>query len=169
MSSGYSRWTLAGRKPALSFFSRTAAPRNLSLPPYHLCFLTTNSQTLYLRHLTHIQSCVLVGAAPENEVQAFDRAPDHGLRGCHFGFGSLSIPRLSMPFFSEPGRHTFFLLFIITFTHSSSCDHLILPSLSLSTRELAFMRARMPRIKRNSSKINSRINHGFDCVEMNRC
>lgn len=71
------------------------------------------------------------GWCSRNEVQAFDPAPDHWLKGCHFSFR----PPASHGSSSSPSQgDTLF----ITFTHPSSCDQPILPSHQLSYQGIGF-------------------------------
>lgn len=117
------------RNQARSLFSLHHHSQHNLLTFSHLIafpFLATNSATLYFHHLTHIQNCFLVGAAPETKskpliqlqiigwkavTSALDRTASHG---------SSSSPSLD---------GTLFLFFIlITFTNPLSYDELILPS-----------------------------------------
>lgn len=65
------------------------------------------------------------GCCSRNEVQAFDPTPDHWLKGCHFSFRPLSIPR--QLFISKPGRHTFFFFPSFLKSHSHILNHVTSP------------------------------------------
>lgn len=83
--------------------------------------LATNSSALYFHHLTHIQNCFLVGAAPETQSKPLIQLQITDQKKCHFSFRPFSIPQ-QLFINKKPGRHTFFM----TFTHPSSCDQLIM-------------------------------------------
>lgn len=70
------------------------------------------------------------GCCSRNDVQAFDSAPDHWLKGCHFSFRSLSIPR--QLFISKPQRHTFY------HSHTRHVTSPIMPSHQLSYQGTRF-------------------------------
>lgn len=103
-----------------------------SLPPYRLLFSGhKQSKSLFSPPDPYTQ-LLPGGCCSRNEVQAFDPAPDHWLKGCHFGFRPLSIPR--QLFISKPGRHTFLShLHILHHVTNPFC-----PLPSYCTRELAF-------------------------------
>lgn len=136
MFSGYNRRTPAGEKHLPSALTLL----NLS----HLiafASLATNSPALYFHHLTHIQKLLPGECCSRNQVQAFDPAPDHWLKGCHFSFRQLSIPQ--QLFISKPGRHTCFF--------STRHDHMTTPFsplMSNCVRELSTI----PKLMHNTGK-----------------
>lgn len=99
-----------------------------SLPPYRLLFSGHKQSNSLFSPPDPFTKLRPGGCCSRNEVQAFDPAPDHWLKGCHFSFRPPSIPR--QLFISKPGRHTF--------THPSSCDQFILPSHQLSYQGIGF-------------------------------
>lgn len=134
MFSGYSRWTTAGVKQAVSFFSLHHCSQHNLLNLSHLIafsFLATNTPTLYFHHLTHIQNCFLVGAAPETRSKPLIQLQITGWKavtsalGRSASHGSSSSPSLGDTLF-------------ITFIHPLSCDHLILPSHQLPCQGIGF-------------------------------
>lgn len=166
MFSGYSRWTTAGknkktnqkkpkRNQARSLFSLHHHSQHNLLTFSHLIafpFLATNSATLYFHHLTHIQNCFLVGAAPETKskpliqlqiigwkavTSALDRTASHG---------SSSSPSLD---------GTLFLFFYFNHIHKSFVIWWAHFAFS-PAMELAFMWTQTPQVKHNSGKINSK-------------
>lgn len=104
MFSGCSRWTAAGGNR-----QHLPSARNLLTLSHLNAFssLAVNSSLLYFHHLTHIQNLLPGGCCSRKQVQAFDPAPDHWLKGCHFNFRPFSIPR-SSSFFQSPGDMLFF-------------------------------------------------------------
>lgn len=108
MFSGYSRCTPAGEKTGSIFLQPSLLlPTQLteSLLPYRLLFSGRKQSNSLFSPPDPYTKLLPGGCCSRNEVQAFDPAPDHWLKGCHFSFRPLSIPR--QLFISKPGRHTF--------------------------------------------------------------
>lgn len=153
MFSGYSRWTPAGEKQAISFFSfHHRSQHNIhhvSLPPYLLLFSGHKQSDSLFSPPDPYTKLLPGGCCSRNEVQAFDPAPDHWLKGCHFSFRPLSIPR--QLFISEPGRHTFYHIhtsFVMWPAHSALspatvpgnwllCEHKYLNSNTIAVKQTA--------------------------------
>lgn len=69
-----------------------------SLPPHRLLlFGRKQSSSLFSPPDPHTKP-LPGGCCSRNQVQAFDPAPDHWLKGCHFNFRPFSIPRYSSSF-----------------------------------------------------------------------
>lgn len=95
MFSGYSRWTAAGVKRQPLPQARKVTD---SLPPRRLLlFGRKQSSSLFSPPDPHTNP-LPGGCCSRNQVQAFDPAPDHRLKGCHFNFRPFSIPRYSSSF-----------------------------------------------------------------------
>lgn len=76
-------------------------------------FLATNGPNLYFHHLTHIENCLLVGAAPETRSKPLIQLQIAGWKAVTSALGC-SIPQQRI--ISELGRHTFFFItFCISF------------------------------------------------------
>lgn len=121
-----------------------------SLPPYRLLFSGHKQSNSLFSPPDPFTKLRPGGCCSRNEVQAFDPAPDHWLKGCHFSFRPPSIPR--QLFISKPGRHTFL-------SHSHILHHVtssFFPLTSYHIRGLAFMSAQIPQLKYNRGKINSK-------------
>lgn len=77
-----------------------------SLPPYRLLYSGHKQSDSVFSPPDPYTKLLPGGCCSRNEVQAFDLAPDHWLKGCHFSFRPLSIPR--QLFITKPERHTFY-------------------------------------------------------------
>lgn len=78
-----------------------------SLPPHRLLlFGCKQSSSLFSPPDPHTK-LLRGGCRSRNQVQAFDPAPDHWLKGCHFNFRPFGIPRYRSSF-EKPGWHAFF-------------------------------------------------------------
>lgn len=91
-----------------------------SLPPYRLLFSGHKQSDSLFSPPDPYTKLRPGGCCSRNEVQAFDPAPEYWLKGCHFSFRPLSIPR--QLFISKPGRHTFYhihISFIMWPAHSA--------------------------------------------------
>lgn len=134
MLSGYSRWTQAGEN-RLYLSSAFATALNLLNVSHFIAFfsLATNSPALYFHHLTHIQNCFLVGAAPETQskpliqLQITDWKSVTSALGHSASHSSSSSPR-------SQGDTLFFM----TFTHPLSYDQLIISSHQLLCQGIGF-------------------------------
>lgn len=112
--------------------------------------LAANSPTLLFPPPDPYTKLLPGGCCSRNEVQAFDPAPDHWLKGCHFSFRPLSIPR--QLFISKPGRHTSFFFFL---SHSYILYHMtssFCPLTGYRVRELASLWAQIPKLIHNTGK-----------------
>ena len=125
----YSRWTPAGEKQVISFFSlhqplsRQHTESLLPLSPS--LFWPQTVQLLYFHHLTHIQNCFLVGAAPETGSKPLMQLQITGWKAVTSAFGrSASHGCASSPSLGDT-------LFILSHT-PLSCEQPSLPSHQLS-------------------------------------
>lgn len=112
----------------LSLLLPTQLPK--SLPPYRLLFSGHKQSDSLFSPPDPYTKLLPGGCCSRNDVQAFDSAPDHWLKGCHFSFRSLSIPR--QLFISKPQRHTFY------HSHTRHVTSPIMPSHQLSYQGTRF-------------------------------
>lgn len=105
MFSGCSRGTPAGKKQATSFSLPSLTTLNFSNLSHRIGFFppATNRPTLYFHHLTHIQNCFLVGAAPETRSKPLIQLQNADWKAVTSALEPLSVPR--QPSISKAGWH----------------------------------------------------------------